>query len=60
MNAIKTYLEEVMTEMRKVNWPNQEELAQSTFVTIIGTVIIAGYIYGVDQVVSAILEFIYQ
>lgn len=59
MNKIKTYIEEVIKEMRKVNWPKRNELVSNTTITLVGTVIIAGFIWVVDRVISAILDFIY-
>jgi preprotein translocase subunit SecE len=60
MNAILSYIKEVIKEMQKVSWPKQNELINNTFITIIGTIFISLFIYGADQVVSTILEFIYS
>lgn len=60
MNAIQSYLKEVYKEMQKVSWPKQNELINNTFITIIGSVLLALFTFGVDRVVSTILEFIYS
>lgn len=60
MNWIKNYLEEVAQEMRKVNWPSQQELISNTFITIVATLIISGFIFGADHIVSTALEILYQ
>lgn len=59
MNWVINYLQEVTKEMRKVNWPSRQELISSTGIVIFGTFLIAGYIFGVDQVVSSALELLY-
>jgi preprotein translocase subunit SecE len=56
---IKTYLEEVATEMRKVNWPKRSELISNTIITLVATAVLSLFIFGADRVISAILEFIY-
>lgn len=59
MNKIKAYLDEVVKEMRKVNWPKQSELIDNTVVTLIGTVLIGLFIFGADRFISFVLSFIY-
>jgi len=60
MFKIKTYLEEVVKEMRKVSWPARRELISNTVVTLIASVVISLFIFGADRVISTVLEFIYQ
>ena len=60
MTWIKNYLEEVAQEMRKVNWPSQQELISNTFITIVATLIISAFIFGADHVISTVLELLYQ
>lgn len=59
MNPID-YLEDVNKEMRKVSWPNRTELINNTLITLFATAVISLFIYGADQVISTILEFIYS
>lgn len=60
MTWIREYLEEVVAEMKKVNWPSRDELISSTFITIVATLIISGFIFLADQVISRVLEVMYQ
>lgn len=60
MTRIREYLEEVVAEMQKVNWPSRDELISSTLITIVATLIISGFIFLTDQVISRVLEVIYQ
>lgn len=55
-----SYLQNVTSEMNKVKWPGQNELVSNTIVVIIASLILALFIFGADQVLSTVLEFIYQ
>lgn len=60
MTWFREYLENVVAEMQKVNWPSRDELISSTLITIVATLIISGFIFLADQVISRVLEVIYQ
>ncbi|MES3630305.1 MAG: preprotein translocase subunit SecE [Longimonas sp.] len=59
MTWIREYLQEVVSEMRKVSWPSRDELVSSTLITLLGTVMISGYIFVADQIISTIMDLIY-
>ena len=59
MNKLKTYLEDVAKEMRKVSWPTQAELIANTAITLVATVIISLFIFGADRLISVVLEVVY-
>jgi len=46
--------------MKKVTWPSQKELVDNTVVVVIFSIILAIFIFGVDQVYSTVLEFLYK
>ncbi|SMO92095.1 preprotein translocase subunit SecE [Fodinibius sediminis] len=60
MDKIKEFLEDVRKEMKKVSWPDQDELVDYTIVVVIFTILLSGFIFAVDQVYSTILEALYQ
>jgi preprotein translocase subunit SecE len=60
MTWIREYLENVIAEMEKVNWPSRDELISSTLVTIVATLIISGFIFLADQVIQRVLRILYQ
>ncbi|MDZ7683026.1 MAG: preprotein translocase subunit SecE [Fodinibius sp.] len=60
MEKIKEYLEDVRREMKKVSWPDQQELIDYTIVIVVFTIILSAFIFAVDQVYSTVLEAIYQ
>lgn len=57
---IKAYMDEVVVEMRKVNWPKRKELISNTIITLIATMALALFIFGVDRVVATLLDIIYS
>jgi preprotein translocase subunit SecE len=58
--GVRNYGDEVVKEMRKVSWPTREQLVANTALTLIATLIISVIIFGYDQVVSGLLNFIYR
>ncbi len=59
MKKIQAYLEEVLAEMRKVNWPKRKELVNSSVITLLATVVLSLFIFGADRVITLILDIIY-
>jgi preprotein translocase subunit SecE len=57
---VAEYLGDVSKEMRKVSWPARNELVSNTLITLLATMIISLYIWGADQIISRVLEFIYS
>ena len=49
-NGIIRFVEESVGELRKVEWPGQNQVVQGTVVVIIACVIIGTYLYAADQV----------
>jgi preprotein translocase, SecE subunit, bacterial len=54
------YLQNVVSEMEKVNWPSRDELISSTLVTLVATFIISAFIFLTDRTISIILDFLYR
>ncbi|MFA5668597.1 MAG: preprotein translocase subunit SecE [Balneolaceae bacterium] len=50
----------VVAEFKKVSWPTQKELIDNTIIVIVFSIILSVFIFGVDQVYSTVLEFIYK
>jgi len=57
--SLKTYWNETVSELEKVTWPSKDELVGSTIVTVVVSLILGFFIFGVDlllaQVVSSIM-----
>lgn len=55
----KSFFTEVSKEMKKVSWPTQEQLRESTMVVIVTTLIITALVFVIDQGMTYITKFIY-
>jgi preprotein translocase subunit SecE len=60
MNKIVVYMQEVSKEMQKVSWPSRQELVNNTILTLLASLLIALIIFGQDQIISRVLQFIYS
>ena len=49
-NGLIRFIQESVGELRKVEWPGQNQVVQGTVVVIIACVIIGTYLYAADQV----------
>jgi len=52
------YVKDVRAEMAKVSWPTREELYESTIIVLVLSLILAIFVFGVDQGLSNILKII--
>jgi len=59
MKKVREFVESVQKEFKKVTWPTQQELIDNTIIVVVFTIIVAAFIFGVDQVYSTILDVIY-
>lgn len=59
IGKIKTYLNEVTKEMKKVSWPTRTQLQESTYLVIITMLIFAVFVYIVDFIMIKVLQFIF-
>jgi preprotein translocase subunit SecE len=54
-NDLRTFIVEVRAELKKVNWPSQNEVYTTT-VVIIGTTVFFGfYLWGIDAFYTSLL-----
>jgi preprotein translocase subunit SecE len=56
---IKKFANEVVAEMKKVSWPSQEQLKESTVVVIVVTGIITLFTFIVDELMTLIIKSIF-
>lgn len=47
-----TFLKEVRSELRKVNWPSRPEVISYTLVVLVTTAVLTGIVWSIDWVVS--------
>lgn len=55
IDKITSYLKEVQTEMRKVAWPNRDELINSTSVVMVTVICVAIFIGLVDVIFNYVI-----
>ncbi len=52
------FFEDVVKEMKKVTWPSKENLQESTVVVLVVCLVIAAFVYVIDQGLSFVLKYI--
>ena len=60
VGKIKNFVQEVVKEMKKVSWPNREQLRESTIVVIFTTVIFTALVFMVDKIMDFVIGFIFS
>jgi len=56
---IKIFFEDVVKEMKKVTWPTKAELMESTKIVIVVCLILAGFAYVIDMLISQVMQGIF-
>jgi len=56
---IKNFFEDVVKEMKKVTWPTKAELFESTKIVIVVCIILAGFAYVIDMLISQVMKGIF-
>jgi len=58
MNKIKKFFIDVKFEMKKVSWPNWDELKGSTFVVISFSILISVFLFFIDRILATVLQVV--
>ena len=56
ITKIITFLSEVRLELKKVNWPDQEQILRYTLIVIVASVAVAIFLGGLDFVFTILLN----
>ena len=56
---IKNFFEDVVKEMKKVTWPTKDELVESTKIVVVVCIMLAGFAYGIDMIISQVITGIF-
>ena len=59
-NRLKTFIQEVVVETKKVTWPSKQEVISTTTVVVIASFIFGIYLYLCDYVFLVLSEKIFQ
>jgi preprotein translocase subunit SecE len=54
---IIAFFEDVVKEMKKVTWPKKDDLRDSTIVVLVVCLVVAGFVYVIDQLLSLGLKY---
>ena len=58
MDRTREYLRDVRAEFDKVTWPTWDELKGQTGVVLVVSLIIALFIFGVDQILNQLVRLV--
>ncbi len=50
-----TFLHDVRSELRRVNWPSAKDVQKTTMITIVAVIFFALYLWGVDHVLTLLV-----
>ncbi|MEJ2633802.1 MAG: preprotein translocase subunit SecE [Calditrichia bacterium] len=59
INKAKGFIEDVRVEMKKVVWPERDELINSTVVVLVVSALFTLFIFFTDTIVSKIINILY-
>ncbi len=58
-DKIINFVNDVIKEMKKVTWPTQDELKDSTMVVLATTIILAVFVFFVDKIAEFLMTALY-
>ena len=58
VQRLQVFIGDVKSEAKKVTWPSRDEVRDSTFAVIIASLLLAIFIFGVDQVMNFMIKAI--
>ncbi len=59
IDKIKSFVDDVVREMKKVSWPEREQLVSSTFVVFVISVLFTVFIWLADLLLSNLVNLLY-
>jgi len=59
VTTLREGYKDVLSEMKKVTWPNRSEVVSTTVVVIVATVVFAVYLWGCDVVFYKMIDFLF-
>ena len=54
---ISTYIDDVRTEIKKVNWLSKDELMGSTVIVVVFSIILASFLFVADYSISELISW---
>jgi len=59
VTSIKEFSNDVVKEMKKVSWPNKEQLKESTIVVVVTCAVISVFVWFIDTGMTFIIKTIF-
>ena len=60
MTTLRQGYKDVLAEMKKVTWPNRNEVTSTTVVVLVATVVFALYLWGCDVIFYKAIDFLFS
>jgi preprotein translocase subunit SecE len=60
VTTVREFVRDVMAEMKKVTWPNRNEVVGTTAVVLVATVVFAVYLWGCDILFYKAIDFVFS
>jgi preprotein translocase subunit SecE len=60
VGQVREFWHDTSSEMKKVTWPNRQEVVGTTVVVIIATIVFAVYLWGCDVVFFQAIDFLFR
>ena len=60
LNKVREFFHDVLVEFKKVSWPSRREVMGSTTVVIIVVLVLAVFLFAVDQALSVIVHQLFR
>ena len=57
MKKAISFIKGAREELKKISWPSKDEISRFTVVTIVMTFVIATFLWGVDMLLTKIIQF---
>ena len=58
-SSIREFFRDTNAEMKKVTWPNKNEVVGTTTVVIVATIVFALFLWGCDMVFYKAIDFLF-
>ena len=57
--VVREFWTDTRAEMKKVTWPNRQEVVGTTVVVVVATVVFAVYLWGCDLLFYKMIDFLF-
>jgi preprotein translocase subunit SecE len=52
------FLADIKSELKKVTWPNKDDMQKTTIAVVVASVLFGVYLFGVDMIFSQMIDWI--